>query len=136
MLIVWFIFRIIYDTGDTYFLKQVTIASTGGILLFYTMGFFSSFVLEIFQPNNKLYHKKYISPLFIALIIQFIIIFSLFFMFYNFIKRLRSDIFYITDVQGMYQRTGNYLSIIFILYSTIFYFVEISIIIVLIYFGK
>ncbi|EKF9805757.1 hypothetical protein O1D34_002176, partial [Vibrio cholerae] len=38
LLILWMAFRIVFDLNDLEYLKQLTVATTGGILLFYIIG--------------------------------------------------------------------------------------------------
>lgn len=111
LFIVWLALRVMIDLSDIEYLKQVTIATTGGILLFFFIGIFSKQALEnISKTNVSLLSTKIILLAFLA------ISFSIF---YSLQARLleRVDIFFIEDVDGGYQRPGNFLIIAFIIVS-------------------
>ena len=106
--------RVIIDLSDIEYLKQIIIGTTGGILLFFTIGTFSKQALEVItKSKGSLFSIKIL--LLIFLIIGFLI-------FFNFQSRLldRTDIFYIEGVEGEYQRPGNFLIMLFMMVSFIY----------------
>lgn len=108
--ILWLTVKVILDLNDIYYLKQVTIATTGGILIFFITGMFTRRLIELFS-NNQLMLK------FLLLIFMFLC----FYVFSEYSSRLiRTDLFYIDDVDGGYQRPGNFFIIVFIICSFIF----------------
>ena len=109
LLMCWVAFRIIVDLGDMEYLKQITIATTGGMVLFYFLGVFLGISYQdIVLQGDKVWINK---------LVQLLFLFLLFWMIYNFSQRLRPSLFYLTDVGGSYQRSGNFLSISFIMVS-------------------
>lgn len=110
-LISWIALRVIIDLGDMNHLKQLTVATTGGILLFFLIG---SFARQALVKLNQAVSSRLYSKL---LILLFALV-SLA-VFISFKGRLldRPDIFYIEGVEGGYQRPGNFLIILFIMAS-------------------
>nr|QLL91130.1 O-antigen polysaccharide polymerase Wzy [Plesiomonas shigelloides] len=115
LLIFWISYRTINDLGDMEYLKQITIATTGGMLFFYILGA-SIRVCYCDSYTNK--GDVFLSK--VALIVFFML---QLWMLYKFSFRLRSDIFYLVGVNGLYQRAGNFLSISFIIVS--FYYLQL-----------
>ncbi|WP_200890156.1 hypothetical protein [Geoalkalibacter subterraneus] len=112
LLIVWVAIRIIIDLGDMEYLKQITIATTGGMLLFYLLGAFLGLSYQsILTPSNRLFAVKFVIMLFASLMVWVL---------YNFSQRLHPHLFYLLDVDGSYQRSGNFLSILCIIFSFIY----------------
>lgn len=111
LLISWVSLRVIVDLGDMEHLKQLTIATTGGMLLFFLVGSFARQALDKLNQavSSRLYSKLLI--LLFALVSLAIFI--------SFKGRLldRPDIFYIEGVEGGYQRPGNFLIMLFIMAS-------------------
>lgn len=111
LLISWVSLRVIVDLGDMEHLKQLTVATTGGILLFFLIGSFARQALDKLNQavSSRLYSKLLI--LLFALVSLAVFI--------SFKGRLldRPDIFYIEGVEGGYQRPGNFLIILFIMAS-------------------
>nr|QLL91153.1 O-antigen polymerase [Plesiomonas shigelloides] len=109
LLMCWVAFRVALDLSDLYYLKQLTVATTGGILLFYVIGALLGLTMhELVNLRNDINSEKYIILLFCFLSIW---------MLYNFSQRLDNSLFYLRDVDGSYQRPGNFLSISFIVIS-------------------
>ena len=114
--VVWISFRVIFDLGDIYYLKQITVATSGGILLFYMIGALVSLTSEHLLLNERnLVFIRWVFMVFFGLLLW---------MSYNFSLRVRSDIFYLNDVNGIYQRSGDFLSISFVIISLL-HFVHI-----------
>lgn len=111
LLIGWVALRVIVDLGDMEHLKQLTVATTGGMLLFFLLGSFAR------QALNKL-NQASLSRFYPKLLLLFFVFVSLA-IFISFKSRLldRTDIFYIEGVQGGYQRPGNFLIMLFIMAS-------------------
>lgn len=109
LLVAWIAFRIVVDMGDMEYLKQITIATTGGILLFYVSGALLGASYQNVVMKSK---KAKLENLILFLFFCFMI-----WMLYEFSQRLHSRLFYLTDLDGAYQRPGNFLSISFIVAS-------------------
>lgn len=116
LLIAWIATRIIIDLGDMEYLKQITIATTGGMLLFYLLGMFLGISYQnIVLTDRSPGVNKFAIYVFLLLMTW---------MLYSFSQRLHPRLFYLLDVDGSYQRPGNFLSIVFIIVSfTYFNFV-------------
>lgn len=105
----WLSIRIIVDLHNVNYLIQLTVATTGGIFVFYIAGAFlgMSFYKGLkFSDEGRRY--------------LFILIFFLFFMIYilwDFSERMHPTLFYLSNINGLYQRSGNFLSISFIFVS-------------------
>ena len=111
-LLVWVTMRVVIDLNDLEYLKQITVATTGGVLLFYCIGALLGLSLHKLQYDNSSLSLNSISLLvFLCLNIWMI---------YNFSMRLSSNYFYLEGVGGAYQRSGNFLSITFIVASYIY----------------
>lgn len=109
--ILWLIIRGVLDFSNLEFLKQITIATTGGIVLFFMLGTFVRETIDNIANSNT----SNLLPLKTLLLIFFI---SILIIFSEYSSRLvRTDIFYIDDIDGSYQRPGNLLIISFIIIS-------------------
>lgn len=113
LFVVWVSFRVIVDLQDLEYLKQVTIATTGGMLLFFLLGTFARESLNKILLLNKTSLAK-------TLLIIFSIVAS--FVFISFKGRLLeiNDIFYISGVDGGYQRPGNFMVMLFLIASFLY----------------
>lgn len=106
----WLAVRVIVDLGDMERLKALTVATTGGILLFSLLGCFAR---QVMDNLNEMKHSRL--PIKLILLLFFFVSLALFI---SFKKRLiRTDIFYIEGVEGGYQRPGNFLIMLFIMAS-------------------
>lgn len=111
LLISWIALRVIIDLGDMNHLKQLTVATTGGMLLFFMIGNFARQALDkLNQTASSRLHLKLVIVLFALVSLA---------IFISFKDRLldRPDIFYIEGVEGGYQRPGNFLIMLFIMTS-------------------
>lgn len=109
----WLIFRVLINLHDIEYLKQITIATTSGIILFFLFGvFLRQNIDNILFENHIKYFKIFI----------LFSLFGLFVIYLRFVDRLleRTDIFYIANANEGYQRAGNFMIIIFILLSLFF----------------
>lgn len=107
----WIALRVVIDLGDLEYLKQITIATTGGMLLFYLIGaIFNVAYVRLQDEFKKTTAHKFILLAFFALTV---------YLFINLLSRIRADIFLIADLDGAYQRPGNFLSISFMIASAI-----------------
>jgi len=105
LFVFWMSLRIIIDLQDLEHLKQITIATTGGVLLFFLIGTFVRKALDNTVFKGKIHYYK------LFLILYFIIGLSIFMSFKARLTRL--DIFYIEGVAGGYQRPGNFMIMLF-----------------------
>lgn len=118
LLIAWISIRVLIDIGDMEYLKQITVATTGGILLFYLIGGFIGIGFDGILGKAK--RSGIIKP--ILILFFFLLVQTL----YEFSFRIRDDIWYLKDVNGNYQRSGNFLSISFILISFLYFSLELK----------
>lgn len=110
--VVWLSFRVLIDLQDVERLKQVTVATTGGVLLFFLLGALVRRALNTVALSGRLDLAKG------GLV--FFTIFSVF-VFFSFQARLsRSDIFFIENVDGGYQRPGNFMIMLFLMASFLY----------------
>jgi hypothetical protein len=111
MLIFWVSLRVVLDFGDIEHLKQITVATTGGMLLFFLIGTFSRQALDYLTKSNKsnLYPK--------LLILVFCLLCLIIFLSFKVRLLDREDKFYIAGVNGGYQRPGNFMIMLFIMAS-------------------
>lgn len=118
LFVLWVALRVIVDLGDMEHLKQLTVATTSGILLFFLLGTFARKALDtLTKAKLKLTSSK-------TLLLTFLLVSTLIFL--SFKGRLldRDDIFYISGVEGGYQRPGNFLIMLFVMAS--FTFISIT----------
>jgi hypothetical protein len=109
LFIAWIAFRVIVDINDLERLKSITIATTGGIILFFLVGAFVSLILR----QTLVKSRKNI--FFIGVLLFYLGL--LICLHFKLAERVRPDIFLIADLDGAYQRPGNFLSISFIVIS-------------------
>lgn len=121
MLIIWISIRVLTDKDDLDFLKQITIATTGGMFLFYCLGVALSISFYRMLYIENAFHPEWIN---ISILCAYMILsFSVLNIFY---ENMSEDHFYLKNINGLYQRPGNFLSIIFIFISYIYFFVSLS----------
>ena len=113
---VYFMVTILFN--DSAILKANTIGTTGGIILFYLLGVLISVNSKIFVINSKK------NILYVSLYFSLVISYLLFDTTSELLKLLRTDIFFISKFDDLYQRPGNFLIIIFLIYS---YFISLLI---------
>lgn len=117
MFFIYFIVNITLNRPND--LKPLLVATTSGIILFYILGSLVS--------TNLLYIKEKVlsSNQFLNIFNYLYIIFSLFLLvffldtFTNLMENVRTDLFLIANLDGMYQRAGAFLTISFFIYSFI-----------------
>ncbi|MCK9491179.1 MAG: hypothetical protein M0Q24_03730 [Sulfurimonas sp.] len=120
LFISYFIYRIVCDMENMYFLKAFTVSTTSGIVLFYFLGIIVSFVLSLIKGHvlKKKESLKIFNIFFFAFSLVILIVFI---MTYSFLSSFMSEkLFLITILNGNYQRPGTFLSIAFLIYS-VFY---------------
>jgi hypothetical protein len=105
----WIVFRSLYDLNDLYQLKQITVATTGGIILFYATGFLFRICFEFIRNSENI--NLIISGVFIIFLILLI------WLGINWYERLIFTEFKLDGVSGKYQRPGNFISISYIVIS-------------------
>lgn len=110
----YLIFRIVIDTQDIYRLKALTIASNGGMILYYISGILVGF--SFLNTKRIILSNQQLQILYDILIFIFIAIFSFFYfnLFIILLSLLREDIFLI-KVKSNYQRVANFMLIVFIM---------------------
>lgn len=107
----WLIFRTLIDLNDINQLKQITIGTTGGVILFYFLG---SLLRDTLDYLNY-FSRKIIWISFFFSLILFI------FIYFSYSGRLMDiDILRIDDINGGYQRAGNFIIIFYLLFSYLF----------------
>lgn len=108
LFIAWLSFRVVVDLGSLEELKQITVATTGGVLLFFLIGTFARQTMNVPKENFS-FDKFFILTCLIAIVLIFL----------SYKSRLleHTDIFYISDVEGSYQRPGNFMIMLFFMTS-------------------
>lgn len=110
--VAWLSFRVLIDLQDIERLKQTTVATTGGVLLFFLLGALARRALNTMALNGRLGLVKWGLAFFTI---------SSVFVFFDFQPRLsRSDILFIEDVDGGYQRPGNFMIMLFLMASFLY----------------
>ena len=108
----YFAIRVYFEVGLEQ-LKAWTVATTGGIIFFYFLGYVSRLSIEnIFNFFFKTRFKKIFYFFFIILL--FLFIFLLTDILFSYSQNLRSDYFLISRRDGNYQRPGDFITICFI----------------------
>jgi hypothetical protein len=98
----------------------MTIATTGGTFLFYLLGVMIAISLSrvaVLSAMSKRIKKTTgcMGYIYVTLSLAFLINTAI-----ELLPRLRSDIFLISNLQGAYQRPGNFLALSFLLFSVVF----------------
>ncbi len=112
LFVAWLSFRVVVDSQDLERLKQLTVATTSGVIMFFLLGTF------VRQALNKIVLDE------VGLTKGLIFVFTLssVFLFINFESKIlnRSDIFYIEGADEGYQRSGNFMIMLFIINSFLY----------------
>lgn len=118
--LLWVTIRATLDFNTNYELKQLTVGTTGGILLFYLIGVLCGFYLSVYRKSQKNF-------LLLNVYLVFFLLYSIW-LYKYFAGRLlsREDILYVEGVSGGYQRSGNFLTICYILVSSFFLVLSLS----------
>jgi len=122
----YFIFRIVIDTQEISILKSSTIATTGGIILYYIFGVIvGNFFITI---KDELIRSKQLEKFFIVIFFLSLVIFTYFFLtlFIELMAHKRADVFLVSsgDRELNYQRIGMFLFMSFailLFYYQLFY---------------
>ncbi len=116
----YLVFRLGVDTGSVGEIKAYVLGTTGGTLLFYTLGMMMAITIgQIFDYGAQ--SKSYRTFLALGFILYMAVSFgSLLTLFFELYARLRSDIYLISDINGNYQRSGDFLVIVFLVLSTLY----------------
>lgn len=120
LFLAYFILRIGIDIGSIDRLKAYTLATSGGVILFYILGTLVAIVIGQHQKNAAQVknYVKYFALFFIGyLMVSYWLLLSVFF---ELGSRLRTDILLIEDTGGAYQRPGNFLVIGYLLLITLY----------------
>lgn len=106
----YYIFKAIWDFNfDGQKVFSYTFGTTGGMILFFIMGYVFSFI-KIGRFSKILIY-----------VILFILLFSLFYLYSLNLSNKRLDVFLLSDLDVSYQRIGDFLSIVnIIIFSVIF----------------
>jgi hypothetical protein len=114
------IFKIIVDIGDPGTLKAMTIATSGGFILFYAIGSMTGFTFNRIIDRAR-YRRNYFIILFLFYGV-YIVIHSYYLLgtFTDFIPRLRREYFLISDIKGDYQRPASFLIISSMMLSSLY----------------
>ncbi len=111
-LMAWVAFRVVYDLGDLDRLKALTIATTGGMLLFYLMGAALRVgYQQLVQDERGRWPITLALSLVVLLLVWILLEFS---------GRLHTRYFLLTGIDGGYQRAGNFLALTFLVFSFLF----------------
>jgi|GEM_PF-2432336 len=113
LFVAWLTVRVIVDLQDVEYLKQITVATTGGVLLFFLLGTF------VRQALNKI---SLADKSGLAKRLLFVFTLSSVFVFMGFQGKIleQSEIFYIEGVEGGYQRPGNFMIMLFLMASFLY----------------
>ncbi|WP_020146554.1 hypothetical protein [Thioalkalivibrio sp. ALJ15] len=111
-LVAWVALRVWADVGDVERLKAITIATTGGMLLFYLMGAALRESYQRLLVADKARWMVVLLLAFVAILLVWVAV--------EFAGRLHTRLFLLTGIEGGYQRPGNFLSITFIVFSFLF----------------
>lgn len=100
-------------------LKALLLATTGGIILFYILG--SLVAMNLLYIKEKILKSNQFLNMFNFFYIVFCFLFFVLFVdtFTTLMANVRTDLFLLADLNGMYQRPGAFLVISFFLYSFI-----------------
>jgi len=111
----YFIVNITLNRPDD--LKALIVATSGGIILFYILGSLVS--INLLYIKEKILNSNQFLNMFNFFYIAFSIFFFVLFIdtFRTLAANIREDLFLIADLDGMYQRAGAFLVIIFFIYS-------------------
>lgn len=122
----WIAYRVMFDIGSLEYLKQLMLATTGGVVFFYFLGFSLSVTLS--DLCRRFFCIKYKTTAFdgVMLCVFLLLIVGFIDLFFNFQSRLRSDIFLIQGVNGQYQRAGSFLSILFLITSYLYLILRVQ----------
>lgn len=113
LFVTWLSLRVLVDLQDVEYLKEVTVGTTSGILLFFLVGSFARQGLNDIILAERVVWLR-------SLLILFLL--ASFRVFLDFSGALldRDDIFFMEGVEGDYQRPGNFMIISFVMYSFVF----------------
>ena len=120
VLILFFIYFILNSTlNRPNDLKALLLATSGGIILFYILGSLVS--INLLYIKEKILNFNQFLNIFNFFYIVFSMVFSVLFLdiFMTHSENVREDLFLISDLNGMYQRAGAFLTISFFIYSFI-----------------
>ncbi|WP_133121127.1 hypothetical protein [Malaciobacter halophilus] len=100
-------------------IKSYTIATTGGIILFYLLGVLISLNLEYIKEKvlSSNQFLKFFNSFYFIFVVSFIVL--LIDTSVELASNIRGDLFLIVDPDGMYQRAGNFLIISSLIFSFI-----------------
>lgn len=109
--ILWIFCKLIIDKAGLGMIRSIFIGTSGGILLFFIIGIQVSICINYF--TMQLNGKKVLSQVFNASAIATCLLFFLM------LGRVREDLFLLENINGEYQRIGNFLTMFFMILSKI-----------------
>jgi hypothetical protein len=112
----WVIIRYFLDFHNLTAISEVTIKTTGGIILFFVIGLLLREVIEIKQIKYKLNFL----PLASFFLISWVYIFS------QFYSRTTPEFFLTPNIEGYYQRSGNFISISYLIFTFLYFLKSIN----------
>lgn len=111
----WLMLKVATDVGDFIYLRELAIGTTGGVFLYLALGLLVAVVFDVAGQNvSKEVQRK------VYFLVNVVVFLSVVNLLYLFIPRVRDDLFYLSDVAGDYQRSGNFLSILCLVNSYCF----------------
>jgi hypothetical protein len=116
LFVLWISIRYLIDRNGFEDLRQATIATTGGVILFYVIGSILRKSLEMLQ---YMYHKFFMSLIFVYTAFVTWLLF-------DYSDKVMLDNFLLNDVDQDYQRPGNFMSIGYLIISYLYVFSAIS----------
>jgi hypothetical protein len=120
----YYAFRIGVDIGSIERLKAYTFSTSGGIILFYSLGFVVSVILGDNFKHPKSQLKSYLFFVIIYFLFSYL---SLLNVFIELNYQLREDFFLISGVNDAYQRPGNFLIIGYLVLLSVYgHFISIN----------
>lgn len=120
MLFFWYlIYRVSIDTGDFLRLKALTVATSGGVILFYLLGFACSLTRNKLTATIQQSTIGYYCFSFQTTLLMALSNLQLLHIFIAFTPQLRSDRFLIAGLEASYQRPGNFLIINSLMLTTV-----------------
>jgi len=113
LFVAWLTFRVVVDLQDAERLKQLTVATTSGVLVFFLIGTFARRALDKIVFAEKCVWAKVLLILVLLVNVYIFLVFK---------ERLmdRDDIIYMEAIEGGYQRPGSFMIMLFIMSSLIY----------------
>ncbi|WP_166421190.1 hypothetical protein [Pseudoalteromonas sp. Z1A8] len=120
--LIWLTFKIVFDRQDLVYLKEHLLGTGGGIFFFLALGFSLSFSFaELLRraSSKPKFVVSFLLFLFILIIAAYVDIFS------ALISRKIEDRFIISGLNNMYQRPGDFSTVLFIIFTSITFIINL-----------